>query len=48
MSKIQGRFARTVDTFSVYAVRDTREILAEKVAFTRPQASDLWLIPGRN
>src|SRR5438094_706954 len=40
---IQRQFTRTVDAFSIYAARDTPDILAEKVAFARPQATDLSL-----
>ena len=40
---VQKQFSKTVDAFSKYAVRDSREILQEKVAFAKPQASDLAL-----
>lgn len=40
---IQKQFARTVEAFSKTAVRDTPEILAEKVAFAKPQPTDLAL-----
>jgi ubiquinone/menaquinone biosynthesis C-methylase UbiE len=40
---IQRQFAKTVDAFSKYAVRDAPEVLAEKVTFARPQPADLSL-----
>jgi ubiquinone/menaquinone biosynthesis C-methylase UbiE len=40
---VQKQFAKTVEAFSKFAVRDTPEVLAEKVAFVRPEASDLAL-----
>jgi ubiquinone/menaquinone biosynthesis C-methylase UbiE len=40
---VQKQFTKTVEAFSKYAVRDTPEVLAEKVEFARPQAGDLAL-----
>ncbi|PYV11334.1 MAG: SAM-dependent methyltransferase [Acidobacteria bacterium] len=40
---IQVQFAKTVEAFSKYAVRDTPEILAEKVEFARPLPTDFAL-----
>ncbi len=40
---IQKQFTKTAQAFSTYAVRDTPEILAEKVEFVKPQASDFVL-----
>jgi len=40
---VQKQFARTVEAFSKTATRDTPEILAEKVAFSKPQPTDLAL-----
>jgi len=40
---IQKQFAKTVEAFSKYAVRDTPEILAEKVESAKPQPTDLVL-----
>jgi len=40
---IQKQFSKTVEAFSKTAVRDTPEIQAEKVAFARPQPTDLSL-----
>jgi ubiquinone/menaquinone biosynthesis C-methylase UbiE len=40
---VQKQFARTAEAFSIYAVRDTPEVLEEKVAFLRPQSADLAL-----
>jgi len=40
---IQKQFARTLEAFSKTAVRDTPEVLAEKVAFAKPQPNDLAL-----
>jgi ubiquinone/menaquinone biosynthesis C-methylase UbiE len=40
---VQKQFAKTVDAFSKYAVRDTLEVLAEKVEFARPQPTDAAL-----
>lgn len=37
---VQKQFAKTVEAFSTYAVRDTPEVLAEKVEFAKPQPSD--------
>ena len=40
---VQKQFAKTVEAFSKTAVRDTPEVVAEKVEFARPQPSDLAL-----
>lgn len=40
---VQKQFTKTVEAFSKYAVRDTPEILAEKVGFAKPQPTDLVL-----
>jgi ubiquinone/menaquinone biosynthesis C-methylase UbiE len=40
---VQQQFTKTAEVFSKYAVRDTPEILAEKVAFAKPQPTDLAL-----
>src|SRR5438445_49269 len=38
---VQKQFTKTADAFSTYAVRDTPEVLAEKVEFIKPQPADL-------
>jgi ubiquinone/menaquinone biosynthesis C-methylase UbiE len=40
---VQKQFTRTADAFSKFAVRDTPEVLAEKVEFAKPQPTDLVL-----
>lgn len=40
---IQKQFAKTAEAFSIYAVRDTPDVVAEKVEFVRPQPSDFAL-----
>jgi ubiquinone/menaquinone biosynthesis C-methylase UbiE len=40
---IQKQFTKTAEAFSTFAVRDTPEILAEKVEFAKPLATDLVL-----
>jgi ubiquinone/menaquinone biosynthesis C-methylase UbiE len=40
---IQKQFARTAEAFSKIAVRDTPEVLAEKVEFAKPLPTDLAL-----
>jgi len=40
---VQKQFSKTVEAFAKYVVRDTPEVLAEKVAFVKPQATDLVL-----
>ena len=40
---VQKQFAKTVEAFSKTATRDTPEILAEKVAFAKPESADLSL-----
>ncbi|MBZ5543225.1 MAG: class I SAM-dependent methyltransferase [Acidobacteriia bacterium] len=40
---VQKQFTKTVDAFAKFAVRDTPEVLAEKVEFAKPQPTDLAL-----
>lgn len=40
---VQKQFAKTVEAFSKFAVRDTPEVLAGKVEFAKPQPTDLAL-----
>ncbi len=40
---VQKQFTKTAEAFSTFAVRDTPEILAEKVEFAKPLATDLVL-----
>jgi ubiquinone/menaquinone biosynthesis C-methylase UbiE len=40
---VQKQFARTVEAFAKLAVRDTPEVVAENVAFAKPQPSDIAL-----
>lgn len=40
---VQKQFTKTADAFSTYAVRDSAEVIAEKVDFAKPQPSDLAL-----
>ena len=40
---VQKQFAKTLQTFAKLAVRDTPEVIEEKVQFARPQATDLAL-----
>jgi ubiquinone/menaquinone biosynthesis C-methylase UbiE len=40
---VQKQFAKTIEAFSRSAVRDTPEVLEEKVAFMRPQQDD-WAL----
>jgi len=40
---VQKQFTKTAEAFSKYAVRDTPEVLAEKVEFAKPQPADLAL-----
>src|SRR5271169_5681388 len=40
---VQKQFAKTVEAFSKTVVRDTPEVLAEKIAFSKPQPADLTL-----
>jgi ubiquinone/menaquinone biosynthesis C-methylase UbiE len=40
---VQKQFAKTVEAFAKLAVRDTPEVLAEKVEFAKPQPTDLAL-----
>jgi len=48
---VRKQFAKTVEAFSKYAVRDSGDTLAEQVEFTKPQPADLALDvacgPGR-
>jgi ubiquinone/menaquinone biosynthesis C-methylase UbiE len=37
---VQKQFTKTADAFSTFAVRDTPEVLAEKVEFVRPQPTE--------
>ncbi len=40
---VQKQFTKTADAFSKFAVRDSLEVLAEKVEFAKPQAQELVL-----
>jgi ubiquinone/menaquinone biosynthesis C-methylase UbiE len=40
---VRRQFAKTVEAFSKYAVRDAPEVVAEKVEFARPQPTDFAL-----
>jgi ubiquinone/menaquinone biosynthesis C-methylase UbiE len=40
---VQKQFTKTVDAFAKYAVRDTPEVLSEKVEFVKPQPTDFVL-----
>ena len=40
---IQKQFTKTAEAFSTFAMRDTPEVLKEKVDFAKPQCSDLVL-----
>ena len=40
---VQKQFTKTAEAFSVFAVRDTPEVLEEKVAFVKAQPTDLAL-----
>jgi ubiquinone/menaquinone biosynthesis C-methylase UbiE len=40
---VQKQFTKTAEAFSTFAVRDTPEILKEKVDFAKPQATDVAL-----
>jgi ubiquinone/menaquinone biosynthesis C-methylase UbiE len=40
---VQKQFTKTADAFTKLAVRDTPEVLAEKVEFAKPQPTDLSL-----
>ncbi|MFB3921762.1 MAG: class I SAM-dependent methyltransferase [Terriglobia bacterium] len=40
---VRKQFAKTVEAFAQFAVRDTPEVLAEKVEFIKPQPTDLAL-----
>ena len=40
---VRKQFAKTVEAFAKYAVRDSPEVLAEKVEFAKPQPTDLAL-----
>jgi ubiquinone/menaquinone biosynthesis C-methylase UbiE len=43
---VQKQFTTTLGAFSKFAVRDTPEVLAEKVEFARPQSTDRALDVG--
>jgi ubiquinone/menaquinone biosynthesis C-methylase UbiE len=40
---VQKQFTKTADAFAKFAVRDTPEVLAEKVEFAKPQPQELVL-----
>ena len=40
---VRKQFTKTLEAFSQFAVRDTPEVLAEKVEFAKPQPTDLAL-----
>jgi ubiquinone/menaquinone biosynthesis C-methylase UbiE len=40
---VRKQFAKTVEAFSKYAVRDVPEVMAEKLEFAKPQPTDLAL-----
>lgn len=40
---VQKQFTKTAEAFAKYAVRDTPEVVAEKVEFAKPQPTDLVL-----
>ncbi len=40
---IQKQFTKTAEAFSTFAMRDTPEVLKEKVEFAKPQATDVVL-----
>jgi len=40
---VQKQFTKTAEAFSTFAIRDTPEVLGEKVGFAKPQAMDLVL-----
>jgi ubiquinone/menaquinone biosynthesis C-methylase UbiE len=40
---VQRQFTRTCDAFSKYAVRDSAEVVAERVAFAKPEPQDIVL-----
>ena len=40
---IQKQFTRTAEAFSTFAMRDTPEVLKEKVDFAKPQPTDVAL-----
>jgi len=40
---VQKQFTKTADAFAKFAVRDSLEVLAEKVEFAKPQAHELVL-----
>ena len=40
---VQKQFTKTAEAFSVYAVRDTAAVVAEKVEFAKPQPTDVVL-----
>jgi ubiquinone/menaquinone biosynthesis C-methylase UbiE len=40
---VQKQFTKTAEAFSTFAMRDTPEVLAEKVEFSKPQSTDIVL-----
>jgi ubiquinone/menaquinone biosynthesis C-methylase UbiE len=40
---VQKQFTKTAEAFSIFAVRDTPEVLREKVDFARPQSTEVAL-----
>lgn len=40
---VQKQFTRTAEAFSTFAIRDTPEVLKEKVDFAKPQSTDVVL-----
>ena len=43
---VQKQFTKTIEAYSKYAVRDTAEVMAEKVEFTKAQPNDAILDVG--
>ena len=40
---VQKQFTKTAEAFSTFAMRDTPEVLKEKVEFAKPQSTDAVL-----
>ena len=40
---VQKQFTKTAEAFSTFAMRDTPEVLKEKVDFAKPQPTDIVL-----
>src|SRR5271169_6544252 len=40
---VQKQFTKTAEAFSTFAMRDTPEVLKEKVDFAKPQSTDIAL-----